>query len=102
MLYAVCWLAQGRKSLRLAAILRCLTSNLITEVNVAGYDQEDAKVLSQGNKYRVYVLLKYPVGKANRLLVDQVKKNRILEGKMRASKAFKELEEEIQRNRKSN
>jgi hypothetical protein len=77
-----------------------VTSNLITEVNVSGYSQSDAKVLAQGNRYRAYVLLKYPVGKANRILVDQVKKNRVLEGKLRASKAFKELEDEIKRARK--
>ena len=76
-----------------------VTTNLITEVNVSGYSQADAKILSQGNKYRAYVLLEYPIGKANRILVDQVKKNRILEGKLRASKAFKELEEEIKRAR---
>jgi hypothetical protein len=76
-----------------------VTTNLITEVNVAGYSQADAKVLSQGNKYRAYVLLQYPIGKANRLLMDQVKKSRVLESKLRASKAFKELEEEIKRAR---
>lgn len=79
-----------------------VTTNLITEVNVAGYSQADAKVVSLGNKYRAYVLLQYPVGKANRILVDQVKKNRMLEAKLRASKAFKELEDEITRARKTN
>lgn len=78
-----------------------VTTNLITEVNVAGYTQEDAKIIPQGNKYRAYVLLRYPVGKANRILVDQVKKNRVLEGKLRASKAFQDLEEEIKRARGS-
>jgi outer membrane murein-binding lipoprotein Lpp len=76
-----------------------VTTNLITEVNVVGYSQANAKVLSQGNNYRAYVLLQYPVGKANRLLIDQVKKNRVLKSKLRASKAFKELEEEIKRAR---
>ncbi len=78
-----------------------VTTNLITEVNVAGYKQADAKVLPQGKQYRAYILLQYPLGKANRVLVDQVKKNRVLEGKLRASKAFKDLEEEIKRARGS-
>ncbi len=78
-----------------------VTTNLITEVNVAGYKQAEAKVLPQGKQYRAYILLQYPLGKANRVLVDQVKKNRILEGKLRASKAFKDLEEEIKRARGS-
>ncbi|MBW7996807.1 MAG: hypothetical protein FVQ81_09635 [Candidatus Glassbacteria bacterium] len=78
-----------------------VTTNLITEVNVSGYSQAKAKVLSQGKQYRAYILLQYPIGKANRILVDQVKKNRILEGKLRASKAFQELEEEIKRARQT-
>ena len=75
-------------------------SNLITLVNVAGYSRVKSKILSQGRQYRAYVLLEYPVGKANRILVDQIKKNRVLESKLRASKAFKELEEDIKRARK--
>jgi len=76
-----------------------VTTNLITEVNVAGYNRTESKILAQGRQYRAYVLLEYPVGKANRLLVDQVKKNRVLESKLRSSKAFKELEEDIKRAR---
>jgi hypothetical protein len=78
-----------------------VTTNLITEANVAGYKQADAKVLAQGKQYRAYVLLQYPIGQANKVLVDQVKKNRVLEGKLRATKAFKDLEEEIKRARGS-
>jgi hypothetical protein len=78
-----------------------VTTNLITEANVAGYKQYDAKVLAQGKQYRAYVLLQYPIGKANKVLVDQVKKNRVLEGKLRATKAFKDLEEEIKQARGS-
>ena len=78
-----------------------VTTNLITEANVAGYKQADAKVLAQGKQYRAYVLLQYPLGKANKVLVDQVKKNRVLEGKLRATKAFKDLEEDIKRARGS-
>jgi len=76
-----------------------VTSNLITEVNVAGYKQENAKVLPQGNQYRAYVLLQYPLGKANAMLIDQVKKNRVLNGRLRASQAFKDLEDEIKKAR---
>ena len=80
-----------------------VTTNLITEVNVSGYSRIDSAIVAQGTKYRAYVLLEYPVGKANRILVNQVKKNKILESKLRASKAFKELEEDIKKARsKSN
>jgi len=75
--------------------------NLITESNVAGFKQVDAKVLAQGKKYRAYVLLQYPIGQANKVLVDQVKKDKVLQGKLRKNKAYKDLEEEIKRARGS-
>ncbi len=76
-----------------------VTTNLITEVNVAGYKRVESKIISQGKQYRSYVLLQYPSGAANKILVDQVKKNRVLDSKLRASKAFQDLEDEIKRAR---
>jgi hypothetical protein len=73
-----------------------VTSNLITEVNLAGYTITQKKFVPAGQQYRAYVLLQYPLGSANRILVDQVNKNSILQGKVRASKAFQELEKDIQ------
>jgi len=73
-----------------------VTSNLITEVNMAGYNVTQKKFLPAGTQYRAYVLLQYPLGNANRMLVDQVNKNSVLQGKLHASKAFQELEKDIQ------
>lgn len=72
-----------------------ITSNLITEVNVSGYSRDKTDVKPTGTQYRAYVLLRYPLGKANQILVDQVKKNGVVEARVRASKAFQELEAEI-------
>lgn len=72
-----------------------VTSNLITEVNLTGYAVTERKMIPSGNQYRAYVLVQYPLGSANRLLVEQVKKNDLLQGKLRASKAFQELEKDI-------
>lgn len=55
-----------------------------------------AKVAPQGGQYRAYVLIQYPMGNANRVLVDKVKQSQVLETKLRASKAFQDLEREIQ------
>jgi len=77
-----------------------VTSNLITEVNLSGYTLTQKKFVPAGNQYRAYVLLQYPLGTANRILVDQVNKNGLLQGKLRASKAFQELEKDIQDARK--
>lgn len=73
-----------------------VTTNLITETNLAGYQRVQSKVLPQGGQYRAYVLIQYPMGNANRVLVDKVKQSQVLETKLRASKAFQDLEKEIQ------
>lgn len=73
-----------------------VTTNLITETTLAGYSRTQAKVVPQGNQYRAYVLLQYPTGSANKVLMDRVKQERVLESKLRSSKAFQDLEQEIQ------
>ena len=80
---------------QVAAESERVTSNLITEVNLAGYNITQKKFVPAGTQYRVYVLLQYPLGNANRILVDQINKNTLLQGKMKASKAFQELEQDI-------
>ncbi len=72
-----------------------VTSNLITEVNLSDYAITEKKFVPAGQQYRAYVLLQYPLGNANRILVDQVNKSSLLQGKVRASKAFQELEKDI-------
>lgn len=73
-----------------------VTTNLITETTLAGYQRTQAKVVPQGSQYRAFVLLQYPTGSANKVLMDRVKQERGLESKLRSSKAFQELEQEIQ------
>ncbi|WP_235062873.1 hypothetical protein [Paramagnetospirillum caucaseum] len=77
-----------------------ITSNLITETSLAGYSRTQSKLVPQGSVYRAYVLLQYPIGNANRILMDRVKQDKVMESKLRASKAFQDLEQEIQAARK--
>ena len=78
-----------------------VTTNLITEANLSGYSVTDKKIIPAGSQYRVYVLLQYPLGSANRMLLDQIKKNDVLETQVKASKAYQELERDIQDARNS-
>lgn len=71
------------------------TINLISEVTLTGYAVKEQKLIPAGGQYRAYVLLQYPLGSANRLLVEQVGKDAALQGRLRASQAFRELEAEI-------
>jgi len=77
-----------------------VTSALFTSVNLAGYRVSDKKIVPQGTLFRAYTLLEYPIGEANRVLVSEIKKNQSVETRLRASKAFADLEAEIEAARK--
>jgi hypothetical protein len=66
------------------------------DINVAGYVLDKSEVVQEGNRYRSYVLLRYPLGENNKVIVAQVKKNAVLDAKVKASKAFEDLEKEIE------
>jgi hypothetical protein len=73
-----------------------VTKSVATDINVAGYVREKSELVQEGTKYRAFVLLRYPVGESNKVIADQVKKSAVLEAKVRASKAFQDLEHEIE------
>ncbi len=66
------------------------------DVNLAGYVRENDEVVAEGGKYRAFVLLRYPVGESNKVVANQVKKSVALESKVKASKAWQDLEQEIE------
>jgi hypothetical protein len=70
--------------------------SVATDINVAGYVLDKSEVVQEGNRYRSYVLLRYPLGENNKVIVAQVKKNAVLDAKVKASKAFEDLEKEIE------
>ena len=73
-----------------------VSQNVVTEVNLAGFRRDKSQVFQEGCTYRAYALLYYPMGDANKIVRDQVKKSDRLEARLRASKAFQELEKEIE------
>jgi len=91
----------GANDAQLNREVEIATQNVVTDVNLAGFKREDSRIISQGSQYRAYVLLRYPLGDANRILLNQVKKNAQIESKVRASKAFQDLEKEIAEARKN-
>lgn len=50
-----------------------------------------------GNNWRAYVLVEYPIGAANQALMQQLKNNQRLYTKFRASQAFEELDKEVKK-----
>jgi len=69
-------------------------------VKLSGLQQEDAKILVEGDQYVAYVLIKYPIGEMNKMLMDRVHQNNALAAKLRASASFKELERKVEEARK--
>ena len=74
-------------------------SNVFTDVHLPGYSVEKKKIITQGTRYRAYVRLMLPIGDANRVMINKIKKNKELENRLRASEAFKDLEAEIEKSR---
>jgi hypothetical protein len=70
-------------------------SNVMTAVSLAGYELDQTSVIAERGKFRAFVSLRYPVGEANKIVVSETRKNAALESKMRASKAFAELEQQV-------
>lgn len=77
-----------------------VAKSVTTDINLAGFVREKSEVIQEGRNFRSFVLLRYPVGEANRVVADQIKKSQILDTKVRASQAFQELEREIEAARK--
>jgi len=76
-----------------------VTKNVTVEAKLSGYKQAESEVQSIDDVYQVYVLLEYPIGQANRALVNQIKENELLSTQQAADEALAKLEDEI--NKKS-
>lgn len=73
-----------------------VTTNLIADVDVAGYAVEESAIIQDGPQYRAYVLLAYSDEEANKILVNRIRKDKMIVNKLRATSAYKELEESVQ------
>lgn len=53
------------------------SKSAVYEQNIAGYMREKSEVIAEGKNFRAFaLLLRYPIGEANKIIVDQVKKVR--------------------------
>jgi hypothetical protein len=71
------------------------TKLVVNRVNLIGVNRTHFKVLKEDKQYRAYVKVRYAVDDSNRILLEEIKKNRRLNHKLESSKAFKELEREV-------
>ena len=55
-----------------------------------------------GSKFQIYVLLEYPIGTANQILINQIKQDENLSTQDAADAALEELEAEINKKKNEN
>ena len=71
------------------------TKNIIADVDVAGYKVSETEVVTNGPKYRAYVLLEYSDKEANKIIMNRLRKDRMLLSKIKSTKAWQELDDVV-------
>jgi hypothetical protein len=78
-----------------AADINRTTKLLVARVNLIGVQRTQFKVVHERNGYRTFVQLRYATDESNKLLLNEIKKNRKLAARLQASESFRELEESV-------
>jgi hypothetical protein len=71
------------------------TKMVVNKVNLVGVQRTQFKVQYENKGYRAFVKLRYATDDTNKLLLSEIKRNRQLDAKVNSTKAFKELEREV-------
>ena len=68
------------------------------QVDVTGIETNQKVIISEGSRYRAYVLIALPLGDANQLRKDKLDTELSKETGTRAKEAFKELDQKVEPN----
>lgn len=74
--------------------LNTATKTVVSQV-MSGTAPSKKQLVKDGDNWRAYILVAYPLGAANQALMDQIKQNKALYTEIKASKAFEELEKDV-------
>lgn len=69
--------------------------NVLANVAVTGYNVHKSIIRQEGTYYRTFVMLEFPLGDANDVLTALVRRNNEIEAKIRAKRAFKQLDKDV-------
>ena len=69
----------------------------IVSKELTGSQISQKKLVKDGKNWRAYVLAKYPIGAAQKAFLKQISNDENLYARYRATEAFKELENEVQK-----
>ncbi len=70
------------------------TKTVVSQV-MNGTTPSKKELVKDGDNWRAYVLIAYPLGAANQALMNQIKQNKALYTEFKATKAFEELEKDV-------
>lgn len=73
------------------------TSKTIVSTVLSGSRVEKQEQFQDGQMWRAYVLVQYPLGAANEALMQSIKSNEALYTRFRSSQAFKDLDDEVKK-----
>ena len=76
-----------------------VSKNVIASVDVAGYIIDKSDVTQEGTQYRAYVLLAYNSEEATKVLMNRMKRDKMIYSRIRSTEAWKELEEEVNKSK---
>ncbi len=69
----------------------------VVSTTMSGTRVKDKKHVKDGEMYRAYVLVEYPIGAANAALLQAIKANEQMYTRFRASQAYKDLDQEAKK-----
>lgn len=73
------------------------TVKTVVSTSLMGSRASKTQHVRDGNNYRAYVLVEYPIGAANQAFMNALKANQNMYTRFRASEAFKEMDDEVQK-----
>jgi len=75
-----------------------ITRNVIEETGLWGYEQIGSDTQAENNKFRHYVLMRFPIGRAQMRLLAKIRDDDTLYGQAKAKQKIAELEGSIKSN----
>jgi len=76
-----------------------VSKNIIAEVDVAGYKVDKSDITQDGTQYRAYVLLEYSNEEAIKIMMNRMRKDRMVYSRLRSTEAWKELENQVDKSK---
>tara|TARA_Y100001963_G_scaffold27279_1_gene37197 strand:- start:9406 stop:10116 length:711 start_codon:yes stop_codon:yes gene_type:complete len=92
------WIAkfgQNDVDARVMTEVEKVAKNVIAEVDVAGYNMQEIEIYPAGTQYRAFVLLEYNDKNAAKIIMNRLRKDRMVYSRLRSTKAWQELDAEV-------